>query len=102
MAVISEQFVKDIRARLRIKHTHLDNEITDLIGEARADLLSVGILASKVNDEADMLIRRAVFTYAKAEFGLDNDDSEKYRESYKAQKIHLANSKEYTVESEEV
>ena len=96
MAAISEQFVKDIRDRLRIKHTSLDKEITDLIGEARADLLSVGILSSKVCAEEDMLIRRAIFTYIKAEYGLDNTDSEKYRASYEAQKIHLANMEEYT------
>lgn len=98
MAETSQQFIKDIRDRLRIKHTHLDKEITDLIGEARAELLSVGILASKANDESDMLIRRAIFTYAKAEFGLDNDDSEDYRASFEKQKIHISNMKEYTVE----
>ena len=98
MADVSQPFVKDIRDRLRVKHTRHDKEITDLIGEARAELLSVGILASKVNDEQDMLIRRAIFTYVKAEFGLDNDDSEKYRASFEKQKIHISNMAEYTVE----
>ena len=98
MAEASQQFVKDIRDRLRIKHTRLDKEITDLIGEARADLLSVGVIAAKVNDEEDMLVRRAIFTYIKANFGLDNADSEKYLDSYNSQKTHLAIMQEYTTE----
>lgn len=101
MVEISHQFLKDIRDRLRIKHTRFDKEITDLIGEARADLLLGGILADKVNDEGDMLIKRAIATYVKAEFGLDNADAEKYRAAYMTIKKHLMFSKDYTVAEEE-
>lgn len=100
MVGISPQFIKDIRDRLRIKHTRFDNEISDLIGEARADLLLGGILADKVNDEGDMLIKRAIATYVKAEFGLDNVDAEKYRDAYMTIKKHLMLSKDYTVAEE--
>lgn len=100
MAVTSK-FIEDIRGRIRIKHTRFDDEITDLIGEARADLLLGGILPAKVNDESDMLIKRAIATYVKAEFGLDNADAEKYRDSYKSIRKHLMLSKEYTVAEEE-
>lgn len=101
MVEVSPQFVKDIRDRLRFKHTRFDREITDLIGEARADLLSGGILPEKVNDENDPLIRRAIVTFVKAEFGLDNADSEKYRAAYKTAKIHLMVSEDYTNPSKE-
>ena len=101
MVEISTQFIKDIRDRLRIRHTRFDKEITDLIGEARADLLSGGIFADKVNDENDSLIRRAIVTYVKAEFGLDNADAEKYRAAYTNIKIHLMVSQDYTVAEEE-
>lgn len=95
MANISEQFVLSIRQSLRINHTHLDGEITDLIEAARADLLLGGILPDKVNDETDSLIKRAVVNYVKAEFGLDNADAGKYRESYNMLKRHLMLSSEY-------
>ena len=98
MVEVSPQFIMDIRDRLRIRHDFFDKEITDLIGEARADLLSGGILADKVNDENDMLIKRAIVTYVKAEFGLDNADADKYREAYKNIKIHLMISQDYTEE----
>lgn len=99
MADISEQFVHDVRQYLRISHTHFDAEITDLIGAARADLLLGGIKAAKVEDESDALIKRAIVCYIKAEFGLDNTDAEKYRESYDMLKRHLMLSSEYIEEA---
>ena len=88
MANISKQFVYDVRRYLRISHTHFDAEITDLIGAAQADLLLGGIKAAKVEDESDALIKRAIVCYVKAEFGLDNEDAEKYRNSYEMLKRH--------------
>lgn len=99
MADISEQYVFSIRRYLRINHTHFDAEITDLIGAARADLLLGGIKASKIDDEDDALIKRAIVVYVKAEFGLDNADAEKYRESYNMLKRHLMLSSEYIEEA---
>ena len=99
MANISNQFVYDVRRYLRISHTHFDAEITDLIGAARADLLLGGISEKRVNDESDALIKRAIVVYVKAEFGLDNADGDKYRESYGMLKRHLMLSSEYTEEA---
>jgi len=102
MASISEQYILSIRNALRIRHTALDDEIRDHIEEARADLILGGILKSKAEDETDPLIKRAVRTFCKAEFGLDNTDSEKYRESYDMIKRHLMLSEEYTKEADDV
>lgn len=99
MASISEQFVYDVCRYLRISHTHFDAEITDLIGAAQADLLLGGIKAAKVEDESDALIKRAIVCYVKAEFGLDNADAEKYRNSYEMLKRHLQLSSEYIEEA---
>lgn len=99
MASISEQFVNDVRRYLRISHTYFDAEITDLIGAAQADLLLGGIKAAKIEDESDALIKRAIVCYVKAEFGLDNADAEKYRNSYEMLKRHLQLSSEYIEEA---
>lgn len=99
MADISKQYVAGVRQYLRFNHTRFDAEITDLIGAARADLLLGGISARKVNDESDALIKRAIVVYAKAEFGLDNADGDKYRKSYGMLKRHLMLSSEYTEEA---
>lgn len=99
MANTSEQLVYDVRRYLRISHTRFDDEIADLIGAAKADLLLGGIKASKVADESDALVKRAIVCYVKAEFGLDNTDAEKYRSSYEMLKRHLQLSSEYIGEA---
>ena len=99
MANISNSLVYSIRQCLRINHTRFDAEITDLIEAAKADLLLGGIKSSKVNDNSDALIKRAIICYVKAEFGLDNADAEKYRSSYDMLKRHLQLSSEYIEEA---
>jgi len=99
MANVSTQLVYSVRQYLRINHTRFDSEISDLIGAAQADLLLGGIKAAKVEDERDALIKRAIVCYVKAEFGLDNEDADKYRNSYELLKRHLQLSNEYLEEA---
>ena len=89
---VSSEYVAAIRQRLRLTTDDFDNEITDLINAARAD-----VVEEKANDETDPLILKAVETYVKAEFGLDNDDAERYRASYKEQRNVLTLSDKYIV-----
>lgn len=85
--------------RLSPTNTFYDGEVEDLIAAARHDLQLSGVLASKVADDADPLIKRAVTVYAKANFGFDNPDADKFKASYESLKAHLTLSQEYTVES---
>lgn len=89
----------DVKTALRISNTAFDGEITDLISAARADLKLSGILESKVNDDTDPLIKRAITVYVKAHFGWNNPDAEKLQQSYDMLKMHLSLSQEYTVEA---
>ena len=95
MTNISASYILTVRQALRINHTSFDGEIKDLIEAAKADLLLSGIILSRVNDESDALIKRAIVNYVKSEFGLDNADSVKYRESYDMLKRHLMLSTDY-------
>ena len=94
--------INDVRQAIRIKTESLDIEVQDLIDSAKADLVLSGVLESKVDtvttEEPDILIKRCVTLYCKANFGLDNIDSEKYQNAYESLKIHLLLSQEYTVE----
>lgn len=99
-AEISNFYLQKIMLALRIGSPVLQSEVKDLIEAARADLVLGGVLSGKAADEDDPLIRRAVTVYVKAEFGLDNEDSEKYRESYNMLKRHLLLSDEYTKEAD--
>lgn len=92
---VSEEYLADMRLRVRASAAKLDDEVKDLILAARADLVSGGILLERAENESDPLIKQAISTYVKAEFGLDNEDSEKYRASYESQKIALALNSDY-------
>lgn len=87
--------IPEFRNQLRLTHSDFDDEIMDLIGAACADLAISGILPARIDDTGDQLIKRAIALYLKAEFGLDNPDSEKYRQSYDMLKMHLMLSNEY-------
>lgn len=87
--------LEKVKLALRIKSNSLDLEIQDLIESAKADLNISGV---KNLDEEDPLIIQAVKTYCKANFGLDNKDSEKYQKSYDMLKQHLSLCGEYNVE----
>ena len=91
----------DIKIALRISNTAYDSEINDLVAAARADLKLSGILESKVNDDTDPLIKRAITVYVKTNFGWNNPDAERLQQSYDMLKCHLALSQEYTVEAVE-
>ena len=94
--------IDDLKQTLRISTTALDTEVIDIIESAKADLILSGIIKSKTEEDVidgfDSLIKRAIIFYCKANFGLDNPDSEKYQLAYDSLKTHLCLSQEYTVE----
>lgn len=76
-----------VKLALRINKNNFDEELNDLIEEAKLDLITTGVI---VIDDKDHLIQKAIKTYCKANFGLDNKDSEKYQDSYESIKNKLA------------
>lgn len=93
--------LEKIRATLRIKNSSekINEDITDLIEACKLDLKLAGI---KNIYETDALIIQAIKVYCKANFGLDNKDSEKYQRSYEMLKTSLALCGDYNTESESV
>jgi len=105
-------FLDDVKKYLRISTDALDVEITDLIDAAKSDLELSGIDPDKIiledvvegeetTAEADPMIRRAVVTYCKANFGYDNPDHERLLRAYHLLKSHLNISEEYRAGEEE-
>ena len=85
----------DVKDALRLSGTDLDIEVQDLIDAAKADLQLSGVHADKIVD-TDPLIKRAVIVYAKAHFGWDNPEADRFGQSYAMLKQHLTLSAEYT------
>jgi hypothetical protein len=87
-------FLADVKKVLRISSSAFDTEISNLISAAEEDLKIFSIVPEKVVD-TDPLVRNAIITYVKAQFGWDNPDSEKLMASYASQKSALALVRKY-------
>ena len=83
-----------VKLALRIKSDKLDDEIVDLIEACKVDL---GLSGVRKIEDTDPLIQQAIKLYCKANFGLDNKDSEKYQKSYEMLKISLSLCGDYNV-----
>ncbi len=86
--------LEKVKLSLRIKSNLLDLELSDLIEACKIDLSISGV--RKV-EETDPIINRAIILYCKANFGLDNKDSEKYQKSYDLLKQSLSLCGDYNV-----
>ena len=84
--------LESVKLALRITTDAFDDEITDLINAALADL---GIAGITNLDEADALIKRAVITYCRVDFG-EPDDYDRMKASYDEQKAQLQTATGYT------
>lgn len=89
--------LSNAKLALRISHNTLDGEIEDLISAARQELILSGISADMVKAETNMdpLIKRAIITYVKANFGFDNPDSEKLNQAFQSLKAHMSLAGDY-------
>lgn len=86
----------DVKSALRITTNDpgIVGEVQDLINAAKSDLGLSGVLSEKVID-TDPLIKRAVITYCKVNFGYDNPDADRLQKSYDLLKTHLSLSVDY-------
>lgn len=95
--VVEESFLAKIRRAVRRNtSTDVDAELTDIIAECRADLISLGVTPAKANSETDSLILGAVRCFARWKFGLSNEDAEANREDYMMLRDELRRRRDYT------
>ena len=87
--------LEKVKLALRIISNKTDEDILDLIEACKIDLTTAGVKKIK---EDDALIIQAIKLYCKANYGLDNKDSEKYLKAYEGLKISLSLCGEYNVE----
>ena len=87
-----------VKVALRITTTAFDNEITDLINAACADLGIVGVTAT--NTTTDPLLTRAIITYCRLNFG-QPDDYDRLKASYDEQKAQLITATGYGLPGDE-
>ena len=89
--------IDDVKNVLKESGADSTTEIQDLIDAAKLDLVLTGLNVLKVA-ETDMLIKRAINLYCKANFSYEDPKiAERFEKQYESLKIHLALSAEYTV-----
>lgn len=81
-----------IKMALRISTSAFDDELTDLMGAALIDLMQAGV---NNTDTTDPMIRRAVITFCKLNFG-QPDDYDRLKKAYDEQKAQLGMATGYT------
>ncbi|MDN6899571.1 head-tail connector protein [Oenococcus sicerae] len=91
----NDAFFDQVKKNLRVMSNDdgINQEIADLIESARNDLyVSQSITKDIASSVTNPLVKQAVVLYCKANFGLDNNDSEKYRAAYQdlADKLSVA------------
>ena len=89
--------IDDVKQALRISAstTAFNTEVTDLIQAAKAELGLSGVLDDNILD-TDALIKRAIITYCKANFGWDNPDALRLHQSFEMLRNHLTLSSDYS------
>ena len=83
-----------VKKALRVSHSALDGaEIVPLIEAAKKELEIAGVVTV---DESDPMIVRAVTAYAKAHFGYDNPEAERFLMVFNSIKNLLSQVGDYT------
>ncbi len=76
--------LEKIKLALRITHTLLDSEITDVIAAARQELIRAGVDESVASGSTE-LVETAIRAYALGYYASDVKESERYDNSFKYQ-----------------
>lgn len=85
-----------VKLAIPISTDAYDADLTDLIAAALADLGIAGVTAGKTaGKDTDPLIKRAVITYCRKNFG-SPDDYDRLARSYDEQKAQLGMATGYT------
>jgi hypothetical protein len=82
-----------VKLALRITTDAFDEELSDLIVAALLDMKLAGIQNA---DTGDPLVKRAVITYCRLNFG-QPDDYDRLKKSYDEQKAQMGMASGYTV-----
>lgn len=95
MATIEmQQALMKVKTALRLTEYAFDDELLDLMHAAVADLGIAGVDGDKAIIQ-DPLVRQAVITYCRANFG-QPDEYDRLKKSYDEQKAQLSMSDGYT------
>lgn len=85
------ELLEHVKVALRITTSAFDTEIESLIAYAIEDMVRVGVKPRYIATMPPMVVQ-AITCYAKAQFGFDNPDADRFSESYYRIVANLLNS----------
>ena len=86
--------IDDVRVSLRVVSDATDVEIQMWIDAAIADMRRCGVRDELLDgDPMAPLVKSAVTCFVKGQYGYDNDEAERFMESYKMMLVGLLNSR---------
>lgn len=96
IGTVSNEYLNKARFVLRRSagDSAVDGEITDLIGQCRADLVRMGVAEATAQDESDELVFGCVRCFLRWQFGIDGIDAERSHEEYLELADNLRKSRE--------
>ncbi len=98
---VGMHYLAKIKRAVRVVSTAEDitQELTDLIEECRADLVQLGVLSTKANDETDVLVLGAVRSFVRWKFAQDEKEALWNMQDYLTQRDEMRRRTTYTVEA---
>jgi hypothetical protein len=98
---VGVNYLAKIKRAVRVVSTASDiaTELTDLIEECRADLVQLGVLPTKANDETDVLVLGAVRSFVRWKFAQDEKEALWNMQDYLVQRDEMRRREDYTVEA---
>lgn len=88
----TDPILSSVKLALRIATEAYDSELTDLIEAAKQDLGIAGVI---VPTELTAIVKEAITTYCKMNFGIP-EDADRLKRSYDEQKAQLSTASGYT------
>lgn len=82
--MVSETYLEKVRFAVRRNSSkQINEELTDIVEQCRADLIRMGVAKSVAEDEENTLVLGCQRAFARWQFGINGDDAERNREDYK-------------------
>lgn len=83
--------LEKVKLALRINHNYLDEEITDTIAQARAEMVRAGV-SETVASSSNVLVEGAIKTYCQYKLASDAKMTDGYFTSWEYQLDHIRKS----------
>lgn len=92
---VSDEYLSKVRFAIRRNSSdEVNQELTDIIEQCRADLIRMGVKKDTANDESNKLVLGCQRAFARWQFGIGGDDAERNRDDYRVMADELRKSQE--------